>query len=71
MYGGHKITKVRDLGTTCAGCGLRDVQEKEWMGCLLEDLGAFGVNGQWISQLQIRTNGTKQQGPRRVFFGMK
>ena len=40
LYTIHKVRDVRRIG---GGCGLRGGQEKEWMGCFLDDLRAFGI----------------------------
>ena len=35
------------------GAGCVEGQEKEWMGCFLDDLGAFGINAdQWTTAAQ-------------------
>ena len=35
------------------GAGCVGGQEKEWMGCFLDDLGAFGINAdQWTTAAQ-------------------
>ena len=39
---------MRDVQRTRGGRGFRGGQEKEWMGCLLDDLRAFGIQtDQW------------------------
>ena len=52
-HGGYKTFKVRDVRRIvgCAGCV--GSQEKEWMGCLVDDLRAFGLNtDQWKTAAQ-------------------
>ena len=47
------------------GAGCAGGQEKEWMGCLLDDLRAFGINAdQWttIAQDEGEWRNTLQQG---------
>ena len=42
-----------DVRKLCGGRGLRGGQEKELMGCFLEDLRAFGINAdQWTTAAQ-------------------
>ena len=36
--------KMRDIRRTGEGCGLRGGQDKERMGCLLDDLRDIGIN---------------------------
>ena len=48
----------------CAGC-VGD-QEKEWMGCFLDDLRAFGINAdQWTTAAQDDGNGAERQNKGR------
>ena len=52
MHGGYETAEVRDVrsngGASCVGG-----QEKEWMGCFLDDLRAFGTNAdRWTSAAQ-------------------
>ena len=43
-------------GASCVGG-----QEKELMGCFLDDLGAFGINAdQWTSAAQGKGNGARR-----------
>ena len=51
--------RIRDLpkcvmfGEMVGGAGCVGGQEKEWMGCFLDDLGAFGINvDQWTTAAQ-------------------
>ena len=44
------MRNVRRIG---GGGGLREGQEKEWIGCFLDDLRAFGINpDQWTTAAQ-------------------
>ena len=43
-HGGHETAETRDVRRTREGCGLRGGQEKEWMGCLLDDLRVFSID---------------------------
>ena len=41
------------FGELVGGAGCVRGQEKEWMGCFLEDLRAFGINAhQWTTAAQ-------------------
>ena len=45
-------------GELVAGAGCVGDQGKEWMGCFLEDLRAFGINAnQWTTAAQDEGNG--------------
>ena len=44
---------MRDVRRNDEGRGLRGGQEKEWTGCFLDDLRAFGINAdQWATAAQ-------------------
>ena len=44
---------MRDAWRIGGGRGLCGGQEKEWMGCFLDDLRAFGINAdQWTTAAQ-------------------
>ena len=44
---------MRDVRRNGGGRGLWGGQEKEWMGCFLDDLRAFGINvDQWTTAAQ-------------------
>ena len=44
----HRLAKCVMFGEMVGGAGCVGVQEKEWMGCFLDDLRAFGINAdQW------------------------
>ena len=52
-HGGHETAETRDVWRTGGGRGLREGQEKERMGCFLDDLRAFGINtDQWTAAAQ-------------------
>ena len=53
MHEGHETAEVRDVRRTGGGTGCMGDQEKEWMGCLLDDLRALGINvDQWTTAVQ-------------------
>ena len=44
---------MRDVRINGGGAGCVGGQEKEWMGCFLDDLRAFGINAdQWTTTAQ-------------------
>ena len=43
-YGGYETAEVRDVRRIGGGAGCVRGQEKEWMGCFLNDLRAFRIN---------------------------
>ena len=44
---------MRDVRRIDGGRGLCEGQEKEWAGCFLDDLRAFGINSdQWTTAAQ-------------------
>ena len=46
------------FGEMVGGVGCVEGQEKEWMGCFLDDLRAFGINAdQWTTKAQSEGNG--------------
>ena len=52
-------------GTGCAGG-----QEKKWVECFLDDLGAFGINfDQWTTAAQDRGDGARLGNKGRKFHG--
>ena len=52
------------FGEMVGGAGCVGGQEKEWMGCFLDDLRAFGINSdQWTTAAQ------DEQGAERLFHG--
>ena len=53
MHGGYETAEVRDVRRMVGGAGCVGGQEKEWMGCFLDDLRAFGINAdQWTTAAQ-------------------
>ena len=50
MHGVHETVEVRDVRRTGGGVGCVGGLEKEWVGCFLDDLRAFGINAdQWTT----------------------
>ena len=48
-----RLPKCVMFGELEGGSGCVGGQEKEWMGCFLDDLRAFGINGdQWTTAAQ-------------------
>ena len=48
-----KLPKCVMCGEMMGGAGCAEGQEKEWMGCFLDDLRAFGINAdQWTTAAQ-------------------
>ena len=48
-----RIPKCAMFGEMVAGAGCVGSQEKQWMGCFLDDLRAFGINAdQWTTAAQ-------------------
>ena len=60
-----KLPKCVMFGEMLGGAGCVGGQEKEWMGCFLDDLRAFGINAdQWTTAAQDEGEwrGTTEQG---------
>ena len=55
------------FGEMVGGAGYAGGQEKEWMGCVLDDLRAFGINvDQWTTATQDEGgNVAERQNKRR------
>ena len=54
------------FGELVRGVGCVGAQEKEWMGCLLDDLRAFGINAdQWTTAAQLGRGLIAQDGGTR------
>ena len=52
-HGGHETSEVSYVRRTGGGADCVGCQEKEWMECFLDDLGAFGINAdQWTTAAQ-------------------
>ena len=50
---GTRLPKCVMFGEMVGGAGCVGGQEKEWMGCFLDDLRAFGINAdQWTTAAQ-------------------
>ena len=48
-----RLPKCVMFGEMVGGAGRVEGQEKEWMGCFLDDLRAFGINAdQWTTAAQ-------------------
>ena len=46
---------MRNVRRTIGGRGLHEGQEKEWLGCFLDDLRAFDINAdQWTTAAQAK-----------------
>ena len=53
MHGGHETVEERDVRRTGGGAGCVVGQEKERMGCFLDDLRDFGINAdQWTTAIR-------------------
>ena len=68
-HGGYETSKVRDVRRIGGGRGLCGGPGKEWMGCFLDDLKAFGINGdQWTTAAQDEGEWLKttEQGAERL-----
>ena len=62
---GARLPKCVMFGKIVGGEGCVGGQEKEWMGCFLDDLKAFGINAdQWTTAAQ-RWRRTAEQGAER------
>ena len=61
-----RLPKCVMFGEMVGGTGCVGDQEKEWMGCFLDDLRAFGINAdQWTTEAQDEGEWrrTADQGP--------
>ena len=48
-----RLSKCALFGELVGSAGLVEGQNKEWMGCLQDDLSAFGINtNQWTTIVQ-------------------
>ena len=68
MHGGHETAEVHDVWKTGGGAGCVGSQEKEWMGCFLVDLRAFGINAdQWTTaaENEVEWRRTAEEGAER------
>ena len=61
-----RLPKCVMFGELVGGAGCVGGQGKEWMGCFLDDLRAFGINAdQWTTALRTRGNGAERQNKGR------
>ena len=63
-----RLPKCVVFGQLVGGAGCMGGQEKEWMGCFLDDLRAFGINAdQWTTAAQDggERRKTAEQGAER------
>ena len=61
-----RLPKCVMFGEMVRGAGCVRGQEKEWMGCFLDDLRAFGINAdQWASAAQDEGDGAERQNEGR------
>ena len=61
-----RLPKCVMFGEMVGGAGCVGGQEKEWMGCFLDDLRPFGINAdQWTTAAQDEGNGAERQNKRR------
>ena len=63
-----RLPKCVMFGEMVGGAGCVGGQEKEWMGCFLDDLRAFGINAdQWTTAAQDegKWRRTAEQGAER------
>ena len=57
-----RLLKCAMFGEMVGGAGCVRGQEKEWMGCFLDDLKAVGINAdQWTPAAQEERNGAERQ----------
>ena len=62
-----RLLKCVMFGELTGGAGCVGSQEKEWMGCFLDDFRAFGINAdQWTTAAQDEGNGAERHG---TFYG--
>ena len=65
---GTRLSKCVMLGELVGGAGCMGGQEKDWIGCFLDDLRDFGINvDQWTIAAQDKGEwrGTAEQGAER------
>ena len=71
-HGGYETAEVRDARRNGGGASCVGGQEKEWTGCFLDDLRAFGINAdQWTTTAQDegRNVAERQNNGRNIFHG--
>ena len=67
-HGGYEIAEVHDVRRNGGGASCMGDQEKEWVGCFLDDLRAFGINADQratAAQDKEEWRRTAEQGARR------
>ena len=62
-----RLPKCVMLGEVAVGAGCVGVYEKEWMGCFLDDLRAFGSNADPVDDCSSGRGGLTQKG--RIMSG--
>ena len=63
---------MRDVRRNGGGRGCVRGQEKEWMGCFLDDLRAFGINAdQWTTAAQDEGEWRRTPEQRAEYFMAK
>ena len=62
-----RLPKCVMFGEMLGGAGCVGGQEKEWMGCFLDDLRAFGINADPVDGCSPGRGGMAQNG--RTFHG--
>ena len=61
-----RLPKCVMFGELVGGAGCVGDQEKEWMGCFLDDLRTFGINAdQWTTAAQDEGNGAERRNKGR------
>ena len=63
-----RLPKCVMFGELVGGAGCVGGQEKEWMGCFLDDLRAFGINtNQWTTAAhsEVKLRRTAEKGTER------
>ena len=61
-----RLPKCVMFGEMVGGAGCVGGQEKEWMGCFLDDLRAFGINAdQWTTEAQDEGIGAERRNKGR------
>ena len=64
-----RLSKCVMFGEMVGGAGCVGGQEKEWMGCFLDDLRAFGINAdQWTTAAQDEGEGFRKEEQGAEYF---
>ena len=62
-HGGYETAEVRDVRKNGERCSYVRGQEKEWIGCFLDDLKAFGINADhWTTAAQDKGEWWQNKG---------